>query len=54
LLLIDSIGHWLIPLHGGITLHPSRVFTFVNVDWPFSVASCEGKQESCLVVSEAL
>jgi hypothetical protein len=46
--LIDSIGDWLIPLHDSITLHPSRVFTFV------SVASFEGKQELNLVVSVAL
>jgi hypothetical protein len=51
---MDSIGDWLIPLHGSITLYPSRVFTFVSVAWPFSVESFEGKQESCLVVSEAL
>jgi hypothetical protein len=52
--IIDSIGDWLIPLYGGIIIHPSRVFTFVSVAWPFSVASFEGKQESSLVVSEAL
>ena len=52
--LIGSFGDWLIPLHGGITLHPSRAFTFLSVAWPFSVTSFEGKQESCLVVSEAL
>jgi hypothetical protein len=27
---------------------------FVSVAWAFSVASFEGKQESCLVVSDAL
>jgi hypothetical protein len=52
--LIDSIGDWLIPLYSGLTIYPSRVFTFVSVAWPFSVASFEGKQESSLVVSEAL
>jgi hypothetical protein len=52
--IIDSIGDWLIPLYGGIIIHPSRVFTFVSVTWPFSVASFEGKQESSLMVSEAL
>jgi hypothetical protein len=46
--LFDSIGDWLIPLHGGITLHPFRAFTFG------SVASFEDNQESCLVVSETL
>ena len=54
LCLIGSFGDLLIPLHGGITLHPFRTFTFLSVAWPFSVASFEGKQESCLVVSEAL
>jgi hypothetical protein len=49
--LIDSIGDWLTPLHSGITLLSSRVFTLVSVAWPFSVASFEGKQDSCLVVS---
>jgi hypothetical protein len=52
--LIDSIGDWLIPLHGGTTIHPSYVFTFVSVAWPISIASFEGKQESSLVVSEPL
>ena len=33
------------------SFHP---FTFLSVAWPFSVASFEGKQESCLVVSEVL
>ena len=51
---MGSFGDWLIPLHGGIKLYPSRVFTFLSVAWPFSIASFEGKQESCLVVSEAL
>ena len=52
--LIGSFGDWLIPLYGGITLHPFRAFTFLSVAWPFSVASFEGKQELYHVVSEAL
>jgi hypothetical protein len=32
--LIGSIGDWLIPLHDGITLHPSRVFTLLSVVSP--------------------
>jgi hypothetical protein len=42
--LIDSFGDWLILVHGGITLHLSRVFTFLSVAWSSSVASFEGKQ----------